>query len=172
MSLPNRKGLSELLIDFSSLFSYYFPPNFMPNFTKSISQTPYKNCQLFMQNQSAIYPEIFKYLESFYFKMQMSDIVFSTEDKNKRKIKLTTKQWKHISYRHPEMADKINEIESAIISPTVQKQYSEEVIKYYKYLKSEKKYLMVAVKLLNSEGFIITAYLTSKIQNETKKNNP
>ena len=42
--------------------------------------------------------------------------------------------------------------------------YYDEVVKFYKFLKAKKKYIMVAVKILNNEGFVITAYQTLKVQ--------
>ncbi len=61
------------------------------------------------------------------------------------------------------MATKINEIENAIVNPTARIQYSDETTKFYKSIKDEKKYIMVAVKILNGDGFVITAYKTKRI---------
>ena len=90
-------------------------------------------------------------------------IIFIIKTREGRIIRLTTEQWKHIVYRHPEMSNKINEIEVALEYPEYKKQ-SNSVIKYYKYIKEEKNYIMVAVRILNGEGFVITSYLTKKIQ--------
>jgi len=35
---------------------------------------------------------------------------------------------------------------------------------YYKFYKNLSKYLLVSVKYLNGEGFVITAFYTSKIE--------
>ncbi len=78
-------------------------------------------------------------------------------------ISLNYKQWKHIAYRHPEMSRRLYNIEETIRNPDYIKT-SEEKIKYYKYLKEEKKYVMVAVKVIEYEGFVLTSYLTSKIE--------
>lgn len=82
---------------------------------------------------------------------------------NNKSIRLTSKQWKHIVYRHPEICNKINEIESTLKFPDYIKK-EENIQKYYKYLKEEAKYMMIAVKILNGDGFVITAYTTRKIQ--------
>ncbi len=93
----------------------------------------------------------------------MDDIVFTTTAKNWREIRLTKTQWKHITTRHPEMASMQKEIKLAIENPSTIKAFSDDVEKFYLYLKAENKYIMVAVKTLNGEGFIITAYKTKKV---------
>ena len=44
------------------------------------------------------------------------------------------------------------------------KKETENETKYYRYIKEESKYLMVAFRILNGEGFVITSYMTKKIQ--------
>lgn len=53
-----------------------------------------------------------------------------------------------------------------IINPTARKKHSDVITKFYRFLKDKKRYIMVAVKILNHEGFVITAYQTLKIQKE------
>ena len=36
--------------------------------------------------------------------------------------------------------------------------------KNYKYIKEEKEYIVVIIRILNGEGFVITSYMTSKIE--------
>jgi hypothetical protein len=79
-----------------------------------------------------------------------------------RKIRLTKKQWFHISSRHPGLTNKIYLIDQTLLNPTRKLQFSNETIKYYRYFKEMKYYLMVAVRTLNGEGFVITAYFTRK----------
>jgi len=96
----------------------------------------------------------------------MSDIIFTTKSKDNIEIRLTRAQWKHIAYRHPEMRGRLKDIKEAIINPTARRTHSKDIIKLYKFLKDKKKYIMVAVKTLNHEGFVITAYQTLRIQKE------
>ncbi len=79
-------------------------------------------------------------------------------------IKLTKEQWKHIIHRHPEMSNKLTEIEFTLKYPEYKIHYKNNIRKYYKYIKHENKYNMVVVKILNGDGFIITSYLTRKIE--------
>lgn len=94
----------------------------------------------------------------------MADNVFVVKTKDKIKIRLTKTQWKHIAYRHPEMSDKLQEMRDTVLNPTARRRHSDEIVKFYKFLKAKKKYIMVAVKILNNEGFVVTAYQTLRIQ--------
>ena len=89
--------------------------------------------------------------------------VFEVKTKDGKLIRLNEKQWSHIKQRHPEMVNRIGDIEDAIVNPTARIQHSDETTKFYKFIKDGKKYIMVAVKILNGEGFVITAYKTKRI---------
>ena len=89
--------------------------------------------------------------------------IFEVKTKDGKLIRLTEKQWFHIKYRHPEIANKLNIIEDAIANPTARIQHSEDTTKFYKFIKGENNYVMVAVRILNGEGFVITAYKTRRI---------
>ena len=91
------------------------------------------------------------------------DIIFDTFALN-RSISLTETQWKHIKFRHPEMSDKLDDIRETVERPSTIRKQSGNVIKCYKYLKPEKCYIMVAVKVLNGDGFILTSYLTRLVR--------
>lgn len=90
-------------------------------------------------------------------------IIFEVKTTDGKLIRLTEKQWFHIKQRHPEMSNRANDIEDAIANPTVRVQHSDQTTKFYKFIKDEKKYIMVAVKLLNGDGFVITTYKTRKL---------
>lgn len=92
------------------------------------------------------------------------DIAIDTKDG--KTVFLRDEQWKHIKYRHPEMANKLNEIEEAVRNPTAVIRHSDATTKFYKFIKNKRKYIMVAVRFKNSEGFIITAYPTKKIKRD------
>ena len=83
-------------------------------------------------------------------------------DKSKRKIYLPNERYKHI-VKHPETNNKLIYIEEAVKSPDfIEESLNKEKLYYYKYIKKERKYLMVVVKLINGEGKILTAYLIEK----------
>lgn len=82
--------------------------------------------------------------------------------RDNKTVFLRDAQWKHIKYRHPEMANRLIDIEETVRNPTKTVRYSDRTTKFYRFIKSDKNYIMVATKLLNGEGFIITAYLTKK----------
>jgi len=89
------------------------------------------------------------------------NIIF--KDKNGRTIKLTNERMKHIT-KHPEMQNKLHWIEIAIIYPDFIEEdlYRSKIIYYYKYLKEEKKYIMVVIKFEEDKDNILTAYLVKK----------
>ena len=97
----------------------------------------------------------------------MFEDVFEVVDKYGRKIRLTKKQWRHLTKKHPYMEKYLDEIKETL-------QFPDKVInrifnkgyyyKSYKYLKQPNRFVFVIVKYLNGEGFIITSYLTAKIK--------
>ncbi len=80
------------------------------------------------------------------------------------KIRLAKEQWKHILFRHPEMANNLIGIEFTLKYPDYKIHYRNNIRKYYKYAKEKNKYIMVVAKILNGDGFIITSYTTNKIE--------
>lgn len=94
------------------------------------------------------------------------DYVFEVIDKTKRKIRLTKRQWSHITIKHPDLSGKEEDIKDALEKPDliIQHNFNENARNYYKYNKDEKAYLLVSVKYLNGNGFIITAFYTRKIR--------
>ena len=97
----------------------------------------------------------------------MSDIIFEVLDKKGRKIRLTAKQWKHIQ-KHPHMHESIERIKETINNPmTIRYDEFNDKINYfymqYKNIELRERYLLVSVKYLNGDGFIITSFYTNKI---------
>ena len=92
--------------------------------------------------------------------------IFEVEDKSGRKIHLSDERWKHIVTEHANLSDKIEDIKDTLANPlTIRRsKYDEKVRFYYKFYKNLSKYLLVSVKYLNGEGFVITAFYTSKIE--------
>ena len=81
-----------------------------------------------------------------------------------KKISLTKERYIHITIRHPELEGKEQEIIKTLTNADFVQEsvYDKNVLLYYKLIGRE--YLVVAVKLLNSQGFIITAYIANLIK--------
>ena len=95
------------------------------------------------------------------------DKIFEITDKFGNKIRLTNKQYKHIQ-KHPYLHDLIEILKLAIKNPTtIRYNEEDESVKYFykefKEMLPEERYLLVSIKFLNKEGFIITAFYTNKI---------
>ena len=93
-------------------------------------------------------------------------ILWETLDKSGRLIHLSIERWKHIAREHPEVAD-MEKLKEVIMKPdkiTLSFYDPAKVRYYYKFFKKLNRYLMIAVKYLNGNGFIITAYLMREIR--------
>jgi hypothetical protein len=100
----------------------------------------------------------------------MKDLIFEIIDKKGRKIHLSKERYSHIM-KHPKMNDSLEILKNTIISPSAVRtnENDEDVLYYYKEFKNndpEERYLLVSVKYLNGEGFIITSFFTNKITGE------
>lgn len=81
-----------------------------------------------------------------------------------RSIRLTKAQWQHIVAEHPDM-NNLDLIRRAIEEPdfVVPTKYDAQgVVWHYVYNKSRRQFVFVAIKYLNGEGFVITAYYLRK----------
>ena len=85
--------------------------------------------------------------------------LFEIVDKTGRKIRLTNEQARHILHDHPDV-NNFEEIHEALGKPfkIIQSPFDSKVAWYMKQNKLLRKYLLVAVKYLNGDGFIITAF--------------
>ena len=95
------------------------------------------------------------------------EFVFEVTDKTGRKIHLSKERLKHIQ-RHPHMQDSIENLKLTLTNPTATRydEIDKKIVYFYKEFKemnSSKRYLLVSVKYLNEEGFIITSFFTNKI---------
>ena len=93
--------------------------------------------------------------------------IFEISDKRGKKIHLSEERYSHI-LNHPKMHDKLEEIKNTIINPSATRinEDDENVVYYYKEFKNngpEERYLLVSIKYLNGEGFVITSFFTNKI---------
>ncbi|MFA4820440.1 MAG: hypothetical protein WC613_05810 [Candidatus Aenigmatarchaeota archaeon] len=81
-----------------------------------------------------------------------------------KKISFTKERYIHITIRHPELEGKEQEIIKTLANADFVQEsiYDKNVLLCYKH--NGKDYLVVAVKLLNNHGFIITAYIANIIK--------
>lgn len=89
-------------------------------------------------------------------------MIFEITDKTKRKIRLTEKQWSHILKRRSYMEKYIEEIKETLQNPDkiIEQQFEKGYYsKHYKHLKKPNQKILVIVKYLNGDGFVITTYL-------------
>jgi len=86
--------------------------------------------------------------------------------KKGKNIYLTNERWKHICIEHPNISNNLEYIKKTIIGPLKisNSKYDENVKFYYNYMKDKKSYLLVSVKYLNGEGFVITSFFTKRIE--------
>jgi len=81
-------------------------------------------------------------------------------------IRLTDERWRHILTSHTDMKDNLDKLIETVENPDmILKGVSDELraVKFFKQTHLGAKYLMVAYKEFKDDGFIITAYKTSKI---------
>lgn len=95
--------------------------------------------------------------------------VFEIFDKNKRKVHLAKERLRHIQ-KHPHMQDPTENIKDTLNNPlTIRFEDEKDVLYFYKEFKQmpqSEKYLIVSVKYLNGEGFVITSFFTNRITGE------
>jgi len=86
------------------------------------------------------------------------------QSKNGVPIRLTDERWFHITEEHSEMAGNYFEVlETVEVPEAIYKGKAEELLAIRKI--EQKKYLVVVYKEMNYEdGFVITAFFTSKIK--------
>ncbi|MFH1917503.1 MAG: PBECR2 nuclease fold domain-containing protein [Nanoarchaeota archaeon] len=93
------------------------------------------------------------------------DYVFEINDKSGRRIHLSKERWSHITIKHKDMSDKLEDIKKTLINPIliVAHRYDDAMRNYFLYYRLEGDYLLVSVKYLNGEGFVATAFMTERI---------
>lgn len=82
-----------------------------------------------------------------------------------KKIRTTKEYWqKIINEKHPSIKGNEWKVKSALQNPDEirQSKTNKNIFLFYRLVNS--KYICVIIKLLNSEGFIITAYFTIKVK--------
>ena len=91
-------------------------------------------------------------------------VLFIVTDKTGRKVRLTQRQWSHIC-EHPEMTGELERIQETLERPeaVLTSPRDPQVHYYFRHYKQKAKYLLIAVKYLNGDGFIITTFYSSKM---------
>jgi len=103
----------------------------------------------------------------------MSSIA-TIKSRNKKTIKLTAERWFHITESHDYMAGYFHEVLETISNPdyvTSGKKEDLLAIKFYEKTHIGPKHLIVVYTEKNKEGFVITAFMTSKIDAILKRRN-
>ena len=81
-------------------------------------------------------------------------------------VRLTNERWRHIMHRHPEMESQRERVLETLTEPDmIQKGDFDErlAIRFYPETPLTSKFLVVAYReVSNDDGFILTAYLTSR----------
>ena len=98
--------------------------------------------------------------------------IATTTSKNKRAIKLTAERWFHIIESHDYMAGYFHDVLETVRDPDFLVSGREEELlaaKFYKKTHISSKYLIVIYRERNKEGFVITAFMTSKIDTILKR---
>jgi hypothetical protein len=90
--------------------------------------------------------------------------------KNNIPIRLTDERWLHIITGHPEMSNYRNEILETITEPDIIYAGSKgDLIAVSKQVEGTNKHIIVAYKEINDDGFIITAYISNKLNSLQKR---
>ena len=99
-------------------------------------------------------------------------ILFTVQSVLDRKIRLTHNQWNHTTYRHKELQSQEEKLKQTLQEPDIVF-YSEtddnyQYYRFYSLTPVSQKYLLIIVKPLNGEGFIITAFFLREIRRKGK----
>ena len=78
---------------------------------------------------------------------------------------MSRERWNHIMEKHPNV-NSLELIRNTLESPSFIKKdkFDHLVNYYYKYFKNKNNYLLVVVKYLNGNGFILTSFYTKTIK--------
>jgi len=95
-------------------------------------------------------------------------VVLEVRSKLGKVVRLDEERWKHV-LEHPEMENQRVKIEETLVDPDEVREsvYTSSIRLFYKlYTNSpvSEKYLLVAVEVLDGEGFIVTAFFTDKMK--------
>jgi hypothetical protein len=88
----------------------------------------------------------------------------------KKKIRTSENYWQYISEtKHPDLKNKLKDVLESLSKADEVWQNPEIENFYFYYHKINKHWICVIARHLNGDGFIVTAYLTSKFKRKGKK---
>ena len=94
--------------------------------------------------------------------------MFEVAPRFAERVVLSRSKYDHICEKHPEVCGELEKMKETLVSPQIVRRsaYDNKVLLFYRFFRKtpvSAKYLMVAVKLSNAEGLVVTSYFTSKI---------
>ena len=94
--------------------------------------------------------------------------MLKVRSKLEKVIRLDEDRWRHV-LGHPEMENQRSKVKETLVDPDEIRESvrSSSIWLFYKLYTGtpvSKKYLLVAVQVLNGEGFIVTAFFTDKVK--------
>lgn len=94
----------------------------------------------------------------------MTKILFAVPTPLGFSVRTTHGYWELIQRKHPEVIGKETEVQSCLLQPEQVRQSTQDRAVYLFYTSLPPYHLVVVVKRLDGEGFIITSYLSDKIK--------
>jgi hypothetical protein len=91
--------------------------------------------------------------------------VLEVRDRSGRRVHLTRERWAHI-LEHPEMAGALERIRETIERPqAVRESLRDPTVRYHfrHYKGAPARFLLVALKYLNGDGFVVSSFYTNKL---------
>jgi len=92
------------------------------------------------------------------------DVFFSVQTPLGFSVRTTRDYWALIQRKHPEVADKAEEIQSCLGRPARVRRSAQDPAVYLFYTPLPPYHLAVMIRRLNGDGFVITSCLTSSIK--------
>lgn len=98
------------------------------------------------------------------------EVLFETTDIFGRKIRITKDYWLKIkTLKHRELRYGISEVKKTLVNPDeVRRSVTDETIILYAKKFTKYDILIAAVKILNSDGFLVTVYQTKEYRKKGK----
>lgn len=99
----------------------------------------------------------------------ISDTIFEVVSKFSKRLILTRGKYEHVCERHSEVFGEVDKLRETLASPQIVRRsvYDERVWLFCRYFEETpvtEKYLMVAVRIINDEGLVVTSYFTDKVK--------
>jgi len=93
--------------------------------------------------------------------------LFKIRSKMGKVVSLDENRWRHV-LEHPEMQNQLDRIKKTVVNPEVRESiHDPSVLLFYKLYEETpvtEKYLLVIIKALNREGFIVTAFFADRVR--------